>query len=336
MDDRYNVCMLCYSKASAAGERVPALADVKVERSNARPLFFFIGATLLVLAAVAGLLAFFSAASPASTSTNTSNAAASPDHEPDTNPSTTPVISQTSEQKSTKTENNAAFTHQYTDLQPPCNRSSGDRIKLVNNPDARDVSYDALCVFVSQDKTDSEPYIDDQRKCADFAETVHNNAEKYGIRSAWVGILFENREAGHAINAFQTTDRGLVYIDCTGTKRYEACAGADHIAYIEKGREYGCIDINFAGSFDYSFYSTYQQSVNDYQSKLTRYNSDVEAYNRALGGRTSLAEPEYSKFKSWAQRLEQQKSALKELSDKIGRCFVIESIGIVKTVDLYW
>jgi hypothetical protein len=52
--------------------------------------------------------------------------------------------------------------------------------------------------------------------CADFAETLHNNAEKAGWRAAYVGIDLAGSERGHALNAFQTTDQGLVYIDCTG------------------------------------------------------------------------------------------------------------------------
>ena len=36
------------------------------------------------------------------------------------------------------------------------------------------------------------------------------------FRAAFVAVLFSDNEAGHALNAFRTTDRGLVYVDCTG------------------------------------------------------------------------------------------------------------------------
>ena len=52
--------------------------------------------------------------------------------------------------------------------------------------------------------------------CSDFAEIVHNNAEKAGIKTAWEGCDF-TRASGHAFNMFSTTDKGTIYIDCTGT-----------------------------------------------------------------------------------------------------------------------
>jgi hypothetical protein len=51
--------------------------------------------------------------------------------------------------------------------------------------------------------------------CADFAERLHNNAELAGIRCAYVSITLAGN-TGHACDAFQTTDRGLAYIDVTG------------------------------------------------------------------------------------------------------------------------
>jgi hypothetical protein len=62
--------------------------------------------------------------------------------------------------------------------------------------------------------------------CADFAERLHNNAEMAGIRCAYVSIDITGysdpyrfgipSNGGHACNAFQTTDRGLIYVDATG------------------------------------------------------------------------------------------------------------------------
>ena len=62
--------------------------------------------------------------------------------------------------------------------------------------------------------------------CGDFAERLHNNAEMAGIRCAYVSMTLSGytdpnhygipSNTGHACNAFQTTDRGLVYVDDTG------------------------------------------------------------------------------------------------------------------------
>ena len=50
--------------------------------------------------------------------------------------------------------------------------------------------------------------------CADFAERLHNDAEMAGIRCAFVTV--DTSEGFHALNAFQTTDQGLIYVDDTG------------------------------------------------------------------------------------------------------------------------
>jgi hypothetical protein len=124
--------------------------------------------------------------------------------------------------------------------------SYGDFTVLINNKNAKDPTYSQLLTFLKSDKTDQYPYqyvitilnsytgsaeshvdldtikeiIDGTKQpsppriCADFAEMFHNNAEKVGIRCAFVSI--EVSGSGHALNAFNTIDRGIVYIDDTG------------------------------------------------------------------------------------------------------------------------
>jgi len=121
-------------------------------------------------------------------------------------------------------------------------------IELINNPDARNPSWDELMTFVQSDTTDSRPFVQTfywSYVCADYARDVHNNAEEAGIRAAWVGIDFEEGELGHALNAFHTTDKGLVFVDCTGW---------DTIAYVKIGEELGYIDLDWALSPEYSYY----------------------------------------------------------------------------------
>lgn len=45
--------------------------------------------------------------------------------------------------------------------------------------------------------------------CSDFAEIVHNNAEKAGIKKVWEGCDF-TRGSGHAFNMFSTTNKGVI------------------------------------------------------------------------------------------------------------------------------
>jgi hypothetical protein len=104
--------------------------------------------------------------------------------------------------------------------------------ELENNPEAMNPTYDEVVKFMMADRTDSYRYVTDYYMCGNYAETVHNNAEAAGIRTAIVFIQFEHG-VGHAINAFLTTDRGLVYIDSTGNDTH-LLANLDRIVNVMK------------------------------------------------------------------------------------------------------
>jgi hypothetical protein len=147
-------------------------------------------------------------------------------------------------------------------------------IVLINNTEAKDPMYDQLMEFLRSDGTDSFPYnsllpsgffviisgdpwnkvvIDyykryaesrnpnqsprDKRTarlvCADFAELLHNNAELSGIRAFYVSVLFEDGSR-HALNAFKTIDKGLIFIDSTGGLK---SGGNDKIARVKVGEK---------------------------------------------------------------------------------------------------
>ncbi|UCB42283.1 MAG: hypothetical protein JSV77_07390 [Dehalococcoidales bacterium] len=241
----------------------------------------------------------------------------------------------------------------YHDRQPRHLKSpSGESAQLVNNEESTDPTWLELMTFLGLDTTDEKPYVVDSYSCVAFAEELHNNAEAAGIKAAFVGVQFEDRDIGHALNAFQTTDRGLVFIDCTSSIRSgltyrpmleldtgetgEAvevqAVGADKVAYVEIGEEYGVISIEVATSPEYSFYQNYlaereqfvldveafnrdldiynqrvdvyNQEVDAYNQTMETYEQEVAEYNEAIGGRTGLPEPEYSQFQEWAAELE--------------------------------
>ena len=127
-----------------------------------------------------------------------------------------------------------------------CYDDEGNFVVLINNSTATNPTYSQVINFLKNDFTDEYPYTTDiiplssyllpaeshvdlahikniidgneqpsnPRICCDFAERLHNNAEKAGIRCAYVAIDLST--GGHAIDAFQTTDRGLIYFDDTG------------------------------------------------------------------------------------------------------------------------
>lgn len=93
---------------------------------------------------------------------------------------------------------------------------NGDWLYLENNPDANDPTFDDLVNFIRQDKTDLLKQNNSFWDC-DKAEILHNNAEANGIKSALVIVKYFGFEEWEwdAYNAFYTTDKGLVFIDCT-------------------------------------------------------------------------------------------------------------------------
>ncbi|MFC1933643.1 hypothetical protein ACFLXX_00635 [Chloroflexota bacterium] len=143
-------------------------------------------------------------------------------------------------------------------------------VALIDNPTATNPTWSQLMTFLHQDQTDSHTYITNTYDCSQFSRDIHNNAEAAGIRAAEVQIKFRNEEVGHALNAFITTNRGLVYVDCTGVTEIEASWIAfseryygieielDTIAYIKAGKGYGVIGIDAPFiSPKYSYYEDY-------------------------------------------------------------------------------
>jgi len=256
----------------------------------------------------------------------------------------------------------------------PYVKASGLRVCLVNYKNATDPTWDELISFLESDDTDEQPYIEDLFVCADFAEMLHNNAEESGIKALYVGVDFIVGE-GHALNAFNTTDKGLVYVDCTrgfstpitaeltdSEKREER--EHDKIAYVVEGKEYGLISINKATSSEYWFYEDYTKKWEDLEKHIDAYNRDVEEYNkavktykrdgeayeRAVGGRTYISDHEeyerlnkmYNELKArkneldiHGNELDARRERLDERQEDLGN-YRWESLGVVTNVEVYW
>lgn len=108
----------------------------------------------------------------------------------------------------------AAYDESYTKgyekgLEVGLEIGSGEEVTTlveVHNP-----TYKELREFLVHDKTDSNLYIRGVYMCADFAADLNNNAEHQGIRAAYV--IVRARTWSHALVAFETVDRGLVFVE---------------------------------------------------------------------------------------------------------------------------
>ena len=74
----------------------------------------------------------------------------------------------------------------------------------------RDPTYDEAIAFINSDETNENEYTQDY-VCYDFTADFDSNAFQVGYRCGFVYIEFD--ESAHSIACFNTTDRGLIYIE---------------------------------------------------------------------------------------------------------------------------
>jgi septal ring factor EnvC (AmiA/AmiB activator) len=108
-------------------------------------------------------------------------------------------------------------------------------VALVDNAQAHDPTWAELKAFLAQDQTENHEYIANVYDCSQFSRDLHNRAEAAGIRCAEVQIQFAGEWAGHAVDAFLTTDYGLVYVDDTEPP--------DAVSRVVAGSTYRCVAI---------------------------------------------------------------------------------------------
>ncbi len=87
--------------------------------------------------------------------------------------------------------------------------SNEDLVYLENNISAEDPTYAQLVEFLELD--DTEDYAVDYSACA----IVHNNAELSGIKCGIILFDVYNENILYGCAVFDTTDKGIIYIDST-------------------------------------------------------------------------------------------------------------------------
>jgi len=96
-------------------------------------------------------------------------------------------------------------------------------VKIKDNPFAQNVNYDCLMEFLEEDKVNENEYVRWEYDCRHFSSDLHNNAEKSGIRCA----VATTPNKAHVFNAFETTDKGMIFVDCS--------TNFDSVAYEKDG-----------------------------------------------------------------------------------------------------
>lgn len=92
-------------------------------------------------------------------------------------------------------------------------------IHIPNIPDStptpyyRSITWVELADFIARDHTNWNQYDSNNYVCLDYAIDLVENAKKENIKAWIVGVDFTNGEPGHAFVAFETSDKGIRYVE---------------------------------------------------------------------------------------------------------------------------
>jgi hypothetical protein len=109
---------------------------------------------------------------------------------------------------------------------------SGKRYNL------RNPTYSEVISFIASDRTNYERYDEDTFNCAHYARGVNNNSEAKGIRCGYVAVNLS--VSAHALVAFNTTDKGIIYYEPQSDEKVNLQVGKDYWAdcVVERGSYY--------------------------------------------------------------------------------------------------
>jgi hypothetical protein len=98
--------------------------------------------------------------------------------------------------------------------------------EAVSGYNMHNPTYQEMTEFLAGDKSNDIPYNKDSYICTDYTTQLNNNAEKQGLRCAAVYIIYP--ETGHSIIGFDTTDRGMIFIEPQYDKEVNLEAGKSY------------------------------------------------------------------------------------------------------------
>jgi len=102
------------------------------------------------------------------------------------------------------------ITNAYTPIKPD----------PTATPVYNSITWDGLVQFLIDDHTNWREYNLETYNCMDYAIDLVNNARQQGLKTWMVGVYFYDQETGHAFVAFETSDRGVVYVEPQGDNTY--------------------------------------------------------------------------------------------------------------------
>jgi hypothetical protein len=110
---------------------------------------------------------------------------------------------------------------------PTLTLSPGKAIQSVT-PSYRSITWMELQDFLARDHTNWNKYTD-KYVCVNFAMDLVANAMKQNINAWIVGVSFKDKADGHAFVAFETSDKGIVWIDPQNDYSYKVVEVGKHL-----------------------------------------------------------------------------------------------------------
>ncbi|MEM2954676.1 MAG: hypothetical protein QW625_01845 [Candidatus Nanoarchaeia archaeon] len=207
------------------------------------------------------------------------------------------------------------------------------------------ITWSELKAFLELDDTNKLIYDNKTFDCTGFAIELFKRARNAGIKAGFVEIEYENEKAGHSLNVFETTDKGLIFVDVVGD---EEGTGWDKIAFVKPGKKYFAIALQDKETFlDCSLdctelpykefseikYEPYSEKFLEnvllcyelFNNCIEKYNAEVEKYNRKKGAYS------YEELKMWRNNLRK----LKEELTINNKSIIIEG-EILKNIQIYF
>ena len=107
--------------------------------------------------------------------------------------------------------------------------ATGSKEGVARRVELSNPTHKEMREFLAGDETDSNPYVVGEYVSFDFAVELNNNAEANGIRAAYVAVF--SKEWGHGMVAFETIDKGLIFIEPQSDKEVKLVTGEPYPWY---------------------------------------------------------------------------------------------------------
>jgi hypothetical protein len=209
----------------------------------------------------------------------------------------------------------------------------------------RNPTWSELKIFLGMDDTNTMIY-NDSFDCSGFAIELFKRARNVGLNCGFAEVAYSENISGHMMNAFRTSDMGIIFVDVTGDVNGD---GADKIAYVEIGKPYGIVElsavtemivdcdvtcsqfarevtyVNHSNIMSYDYFVKLKNCISFYEDCVSQYNIAVHDYNR---GHDKYA---FSELQKW-------NGNLGILQDELtrGNFYVVSEGQVVKGIQIYW